>query len=107
MSGSRPASPNDATHDGPEAPDGVAPAMRGRGGRTSRQIALLGSHAVVGALVVFVAISGIGVPDAAPDEDTYRSCAASYLHGHFSCNLEHPLLAKELMSLALFAGGDS
>ena len=107
MPGARPAYPGEAAHEGTELAGRAALENGIRGGFAPRQIALCGAHVVVGALVVFVAIVGIGVPDAAPDEDTYRSCAESYLHGHFSCNLEHPLLAKELMSATLFVGGDS
>jgi len=61
----------------------------------------------VGALVVFVAAYGLGTPDAAPDEDTYRTCAESYLRASFGCNLEHPPLVKELMALVFLPGGHS
>lgn len=69
--------------------------------------ALIAAHVVVGGLIAFVALWRIGVADAAPDEFTYRSCAAAYLQGHWSCNLEHPLLAKELIAVFLAVGGNT
>jgi hypothetical protein len=72
-----------------------------------RHPVIASTHLVVAALVLFVATWRLGVADAAPDEFTYRHCAAEYLTGVFNCNREHPPLVKELLAIGIAVGNNS
>ena len=65
------------------------------------------AHIGVFGLIAEVAFVHLGTADAAPDEFTYRTCGAAYVHGTFSCNLEHPPLAKEILGIGSWIFGDS
>jgi hypothetical protein len=65
------------------------------------------AHLGVFALVAEVALVHLGTADAAPDEFVYRTCGQAYVHGSFTCNLEHPPLAKEILGVGSLVFGDS
>ncbi len=64
------------------------------------------AHLGVFGLVTEVAFANLGTADGAPDEFTYRTCGEAYVHGAFACNLEHPLLAKEILGIGSLVFGD-
>ena len=82
-----------------EAADFSTPSSNEDSRATTKKRLLVASHCVVGLLIIFVATWNIGTADAAPDEYAYRDCAHRYIEGIFSCNREHPLLAKEIIGI--------
>ncbi len=83
------------------------PPRSGRRGRSRGAWPSRIAHVAVFGLIAEVAFVHLGNADAAPDEFTYRTCGEAYVHGGFTCNLEHPLLAKEILGLGSFIFGNT
>jgi 4-amino-4-deoxy-L-arabinose transferase-like glycosyltransferase len=74
---------------------------------TVTRVAIVLLVVVIAFLAVFLALWRLDTASWNTDELIYRNAARQYLHGNYTSNLEHPLLAKQLLgrSMAVLGTG--